>query len=239
MPLAIAIAVGMRRPIRRWIAAGLAATAAAAIVVTFSRSGFLALVTMLSFYLLSWLRQGRVARVGLVATLAVAGVLMLPSGYSHRLATISAIESDPTGSAQARWNDMQAALVAVAQAPLTGAGIGQDILVLNEIRGEAWISVHNVYLQYAVDLGLPGLILFCGLLGTVLAGTVRTERRLRAAVRSGAPAQAYELARAIRISLMTFAVAAMFYPVAYYFYFYYLAGLAVAVQRTAALSQRR
>ena len=40
----------------------------------------------------------------------------------------------------------------------------------------------------------------------------------------------------MRIGLLAFAVAGLFHPVAYYFYFYYLAGLAVAVQRAARLS---
>ena len=41
------------------------------------------------------------------------------------------------------------------------------------------------------------------------------------------------MAGAVRISLIAFGVAAFFYPVAYYFYFYYLAGLAVALRNTS------
>jgi hypothetical protein len=37
------------------------------------------------------------------------------------------------------------------------------------------------------------------------------------------------LSEAIRVSLLAFAVAAMFYPVAYEFFFYYIAGLAIAL----------
>jgi hypothetical protein len=38
------------------------------------------------------------------------------------------------------------------------------------------------------------------------------------------------LAEGLQISLIAFAVAAPFYPAAYHFYFYYMAGLAVAVR---------
>jgi O-antigen ligase len=233
MPLAIALARSSRRLLMRVSALGLVLLAAAGVIVTFSRSGFVALVAMLLLYLASWLRQGRLVPVAGVVLMALMGLALLPSGYTGRLETISAIESDPTGSAQARWRDMDAALDAISRSPIVGAGLGQDVLALNQIRGEEWISVHNIYLQYAVDLGLPGLVLFLGLLGSAIAGTLRIERRLRTGTTgaTGTVIPVFELARAVRISLMTFAIAALFYPVAYYFYFYYLAGLAVAVQR--------
>ena len=41
------------------------------------------------------------------------------------------------------------------------------------------------------------------------------------------------LAQATEISLIGFAVAALFYPVAYNFYFYYIAGFAVAIKKAA------
>ena len=40
----------------------------------------------------------------------------------------------------------------------------------------------------------------------------------------------------VRIALCGYAVAALFHPTAYHFYFYYLAGLAVAVRRIGAAS---
>ena len=39
-----------------------------------------------------------------------------------------------------------------------------EMLALNDERGARWLSVHNAYLNYAVDLGLPGLTLFLMLL---------------------------------------------------------------------------
>jgi len=38
------------------------------------------------------------------------------------------------------------------------------------------------------------------------------------------------LAEGIQVSLAVFAVAALFHPVAYHFYFYYMAGLALAAR---------
>ena len=38
------------------------------------------------------------------------------------------------------------------------------------------------------------------------------------------------LAEGIQVSLFAFAIAALFHPVAYHFYFYYIAGLALAAR---------
>ena len=46
------------------------------------------------------------------------------------------------------------------------------------------------------------------------------------------------VAGAARISLIAFAVSACFYPVAYHAYFYYVAGLALAVRQVAVGEQR-
>src|SRR5207253_8710681 len=105
-------------------------------------------------------------------------VPLLPSAYVDRLATVKDVQSDPTGSSQARWRDTVAAAQFVAQHPIIGAGIGMDFLALNQIRGNKWLKVHNVYLEYAVDLGVPGLALFLTLLYRVFKGARFARKRL-------------------------------------------------------------
>jgi O-antigen ligase len=109
--------------------------------------------------------------------------------------------------------------------PLIGAGAGMDREALNGLRGATWKPVHNVYLEYAVDLGLPGFALFT----LLFVSCVRKVRAIRRAPADGAAGgQLSCLAEGIEIALFTFAVGAFFAPVAYLYYFYYLAGLAVA-----------
>jgi O-antigen ligase len=114
------------------------------------------------------------------------------------------------------------------------------MIALNQIRGEeTWRSVHNAYLQYAVDLGLPGLLLF-GLLHLLCFRAARAVER-RAAKDPALQHLAY-LAAGIQISLAAFFVAAMFHPIAYQFYFFTIAGLAVALKnscRSEASERRR
>ena len=152
---------------------------------------------------------------------------MLPSNYFERVATIANIHADPTGSSQIRWRDTVAAMHFVFDHPIVGAGLGMDVLALNQVRGEKWYAVHNVYLQYAVDLGLPGALLFILLLLGTLKGARSSRKRL---AQLPEKRELFLLAEALEISLIVFAISGFFYPVAYNFYFYYMGGLALAVR---------
>jgi putative inorganic carbon (HCO3(-)) transporter len=227
LPLAVALLLIHRGRVARLLLVGVVLVGVVAVIVTFSRAGFLTLATIIALY--CWRLSTRSKRgwaVG-VLVLSLAAAPLLPSSYLDRLGTITSIESDPTGSAQARWSDMIAAASFVLEHPIAGAGVGMNVLALNEERGPAWKMVHNVYLQLAVDLGLPGLILFLLLLVWSIRN-VGLVRRLAA----GAPGarDLFHLAEGLQISLVAFAVAALFHPVAYNFYFYDLAGVAVALQ---------
>jgi O-antigen ligase len=225
LPLTVALLATSRSLLTRAALLGIAALQVAAVVVTFSRSGFLTLATIGAVYLWRLVRRGHVLRAAALLSAAALALALAPAGHLGRLATIGDIDSDPTGSAQARWRDTVAATQFVLAHPFTGAGLGMNTLALNEVRGPAWTMVHNVYLEYAADLGLPGLVLFLWLLLSCLRRARRA--RLRA---QGAPEldSLAALGGGIEAALIGFAVAAFFYPVAYHFYFYYLAGLAVA-----------
>src|SRR5258705_10574898 len=93
--------------------------------------------------------------------------------------------------------------------------------------GDFWRSVRNIYLQYAVELGLPGLLLIV----LLLIGTIRSVHVVRHGT-AGDPAlrDLSHLAEGLYISLLAFTVEALFHPVAYQFYFYFIAGLVVALR---------
>jgi O-antigen ligase len=172
------------------------------------------------------IRRTPAAVLIVVLALALSTPWLLPPGYAQRLTTITNIASDRTGSAQGRWVDLAAAADIATHNPVVGVGLGQNVLALNRERGPTWRTVHNVYLQYAVDLGLPGLLLFVLLFATALTRVRRVARRSK---RMSPPVQAGIAARGVQTALCAFAVAALFYPVAYQFYFFLIAGLALAV----------
>ena len=226
IPFAAALMVTSRRLLPRLVACGALLLGIAGVIVTFSRAGFLTLAAMGLVGLLALGRRRPLALLVAVVVLAVAST-MLPQGYFERLSTITNIESDTTGSAQGRWNDALVAMEVAARNPITGVGLDQNVLALNQERGATWREVHNVYLQYAVDLGLPGLVLFLALFVSLFrtAGRVRRAGRQLKGGRDAAVA-----AGGVQVALVAFAVAAFFHPVAYQFYFFLAAGLALAVQ---------
>ncbi len=227
LPLTLALALAHDRTLTRLLFLGCAALDAAAVILTFSRAGFICLASTSVIYFAKLLRRPERGWAIAALCLALAAVPCLPAGYLDRLSTITNIESDPTGSAQERRDDTLAAIRLVSRSPIVGAGIGMNILALNELRGASWKKVHNVYLEYATDLGVPGLILFL----VVLAGCVRSAGLvMRRTARTPPMRDLFLLAEGIQVSLVAFAIAALFHPVAYHFYFYYMAGLALAAR---------
>ena len=227
LPVTLALALLQEATGLRLLLLGCAALDAVAVILTFSRAGFICLALTGLIYVVKLIRRPERGWVVAAIVLTVACAPLLPSGYLERLRTITDIRSDPTGSAQERWGDTQAAIHLVSQSPIIGAGVGMNILALNDMRGALWKKVHNVYLEYAVDLGVPGLVLFL----VIQAGCFRTAASVmrRTAGRS-VWRDLFLLAEGIQVSLAVFAVAALFHPVAYHFYFYYMAGLALAAR---------
>ncbi len=225
LPLTLALFLAESRALRRTALLGILALVALAVILTFSRAGFITLATTLVIYVCRLLKRPERGWAVAVLALALVCAPLLPADYLQRLSTITDIQSDPTGSAQERWSDTLAALRFILRNPIVGAGVGMNILALNDIRGPAWKEVHNVYLEYAVDLGLPGLALFLVVLTGCLRSTASARRRA-----AGAPTlrEMFLLCEGIEVSLIAFIVAALFHPVAYDFYFYYIAGLALA-----------
>lgn len=235
VPIAAAMMIGTRRWWLRAVAALALVLSVAGVIVTFSRAGFLTLAATGVMLLAVLLRRHSAGGAAVLIAIALAAPILVPDGYMDRLSTITDIKTDETGSAQGRWQDIFVAADIVATNPIVGAGIGNDMLALNEHRGvDTYRSVHNAYLQYAVDLGLPGLLLFAWLHIMCFRNARRIEQlaRREPAFRSLGP-----LAAGVQVSLAAFFVAAMFHPIAYQFYFFTIAGLAVALKNTARAVQ--
>lgn len=228
LPLCIALLLDARRASLKILLGSIAGLMVVAIIATFSRGGLLTLVMICLCYM--WLLRKRPQRVWMpvIFLVAMLALPLLPNSYVARIDTIVNIEEDKSGSAQTRLADMKVAAKLVVAQPFVGSGINMNALAMNQARGATWIEVHNIYLQYAVDLGIPGLVLFLFLYYRCMnaAGTV-----LRKGLNESAPDRLFYIAEGLYVSLAAFALAAFFHPVAYDFYFYYIAGLAIATKR--------
>ncbi|HMC20413.1 MAG TPA: O-antigen ligase family protein [Thermoanaerobaculia bacterium] len=229
LPLSIACLLGARTAFVRSLVIGVIVINITAIIVTFSRAGFLGLATITALYFLRMIRRRGGDRMWAVAMCAVVilSLPLLPSTYVERIATVTSVEADPTGSSQARWRDTRAAAQFVGGHPIIGAGLGMDVLALNQVRGAKWVQVHNVYLQYAVDLGVPGVtlfvLLFCGVFKAV-----RVSRKRLAELPEHR--DLFLVLEALETSLIVFAISGFFYPIAYDLFFYYIGGLALGAR---------
>jgi len=228
LPLTIALLLMQRGASLRLVLLAAIACSAAAVLMTFSRGGFLTLAALLVIY--GWrLRRRRERRWvwGLIPVVLM-GVVLIGPAYLDRLSTITNMEADKTNSAQERWSDMTAAARFTQEHPIIGAGLGQNVLATREERGRDGGLVHNVYLEYAAELGLPGLALYLALFTLCLKST----RFVQARAREANDTRLFYIGEAIQLSLIAFGLSAMFHPVAYHVHFYYLAGLAVAAKNT-------
>jgi len=228
IPLILDLLWITRRPVPRAILLAVLGLDIAGVILSFSRGGFITLVVILAVTSKRILRSRRRAWGIALLTVFFLCLPLLPGSYWHRISTITDIESDETGSAQARRENTLGAIRFVLTHPIVGAGLGSNILALNEEIGSTWRDVHNVYLQYAVDLGLPGLGLFLALFSTCFAAASAARSPVGRRRRAGDVTQ---FAQATRLSLIAFGVAGFFHPVAYQFYFYFLAGLASAFRQ--------
>lgn len=219
-----------RSRFQRVVLSILIATSVGTIVITFSRAGFVTLVFLVLWF--AWVR-GRDHGMGnfwkvlgglgvILSVLALGG----PDGYGSRLVSIIDTDQDETGSAQVRWRMMVATAQGMLAHPL-GVGVNMNNLLLHD-SGLGWNTVHNIYLQVGTELGIPGFVVFLVLFYRL----VTSMKMIR--IRYSPDSELSRLAEATGGAMVAFAVAGMFHPVAYHFYFYILAGLVIACQQLAA-----
>jgi len=228
LPLIIGLSGAMSDPRKRVFFFPVMGILAGGVIVTFSRGGFLGLATILAivFTRLPWKRPLR-ALIPLFLALPLI-LLLLPSGYPTRLYSIVNFSHYQTGSILKHLLNMRAALSLMLENPLLGVGFDVGDIAIGDVLGpDLQQKVHNVYLQIGLDLGLPGLVIYLLLVARLLKGLQLTMRQLR-----GLPEERtfYALGQGVEVALLSFIVQGLFYPVAYDFYFYYIAGLGVAFQ---------
>ena len=180
------------------ILAGFFALAVVGIVVTYSRGGFLTLAVLLLWSIYVKPRRQRATaliRGAVMISLAVIALLTFaPAGYVERLSSTVDTSKDKEGSAQTRLALIEGSAEWILEHPL-GAGLNMHTLALQE-KGLGWIAVHNVYLQYAADLGIIGVSLFV----VILCKLVMSMRRIRLRA-SGTDRRLAALASATEVSL--------------------------------------
>jgi O-antigen ligase len=205
-----------------------------AVTVTYSRSGFLALLLAVLLCLWEFGIKGR--RLYL---LVLAGLLMLgiaaasPQNYSERLQSIFLGRihgSQDHGSAEARRELLETSIQIMVQHPLFGVGPGNFQVVTG-----GWRVAHNTYSEMGAEAGIPALILFLLVLG---AGF----QSLRFAQKSAIYKSDKEfqiLTGALLASFGAYLVGAFFSDTAYNLFPYFLISYTCGLRHIAELQSAR
>jgi hypothetical protein len=152
---------------------GLQAFAAAIVVVTTgSRTGYVALVVWLAFVVIQ--SRYKFKTMIALALLGAAVVPVLPEDYLARFETIFSQKDAEGESIELRKEIYRDAMHVLARHPL-GVGVGAFSAVRQEMFGRKQ-EAHQLYLEVACDLGIPGLVVFCGLLVSMMTACARASR---------------------------------------------------------------
>ena len=196
MGLALAIATVKAQSARIRRAAALCVPVMLLIILlTQSRGAFIGLMVGFGPAVLARLRKRPSAAAPILVVICVVAALV-PAASWHRLESISNLTDPQTnpqtvyeavaeGSAEQRLQILKTAWHIFVSNPVLGVGIG----CYNEANaryapelGER--DAHNTYLRLAAEMGLPGLLLWLGLVGSVLAQVRRRRASLEADIRT-------------------------------------------------------
>jgi O-antigen ligase len=198
--LALAVATVKTQSARvRRAAAALVPVALLIILLTQSRGVFIGLLVGFGPPLLARLRKRPSGMAPVLVVLAVIAVLV-PAASWHRLGTITNLtqtvgetHQSPSStpghtslyvrvaeeSARGRFELLKIGVRIAASNPVLGVGIG-CYNEANERIAPEWgrRDAHNTYIRLAAEMGLPGLLLWLGLVGSVLAEVRRRRARI-------------------------------------------------------------
>lgn len=196
---AVFVSEGDRR--LRLGALGAALLFAGVVLMTQSRG---ALVALAVFVMLSLRGQRRKLRsVMFIVVCGTVVITMAPSGVWERAAGLVHVtdlenlaDVDPEQSAEQRVEIWKVAANIIRDEPVQGIGLGaypeaHYVYALNRGKRIAFgkRDTHSTYLNILAETGVPGLLLFLGMIGAVFLHAERSRRRLR----EFAPAEANRL----------------------------------------------
>ncbi len=242
MPFGLYFMLGQRRPVVRIVAATGLAMLAIGLIRSGSRGGFLALLAVAMFVLLGFTAiPARARMTGLVAILALV-LTMASDRYWKQMQTILNPHEDYNlTSEEGRLKVWKRGLGYMIDHPVLGVG-GQNFPVaegtispLAKLQergtGVRWGAAHNTFLQVGAELGLPGLLLFIGVIVTAF----RSLRRVtRVAARDGpAAANLSRFAQTLTAALIGFVTGSFFLSLAYHDILYTLVAFTLALARIA------
>lgn len=222
LPLAAFLATGLGL-LRRLALLGLSLVYVAAILVTFSRGGLIALGVVMALY--AWRKRSIWLQSVLVAI--VAGGLVLGGKYWSRGENFSGLEGDV--SFRQRLATSEAGLAMFMDHPLLGVGLGCSVIAWplyapNNLYSRGALVTHNTVIQPLGETGVFGFIFFTLFVGFGIHGARKLA--LHASRRSLA-----NLGAGVEIAIWGFVVCGLSGGYVLTWFPYILVGMASAAKR--------
>jgi O-antigen ligase len=194
------------------------------IVLTESRGGLIAVIAFLA----AWGGGGGVKGIVKLMMIAIFGIFLVfifaPQERLERFTTIFELENDYNLTAKhGRIDVWKNGIQIFKDNWVTGTGISTFVTAEGQVNGGGkWSSAHNSFLEVAVELGLPGFLVFMGMLFS--------------AYRWAKPRGEDDwLGKGIRLSLISYCAGGMFLSWGYHLVLYFI--LCVAMIRERVLAQ--
>ena len=222
--------ISERRP--RWTplyCLGCLAITLMGIVLASSRGGFFGLMAGALFVV--WHSQRRGRNLVLAAVLLLPALLAFPISPLRRMLHPGTAEVLSTHAHLAAW---QAGVRMIATHPILGVGLGNfKSLMLGYLPKDVSMPepsiAHNTYIEFAAELGLPGLLLFLA----ILYFSYRSMGRVATRFKESDPTLLGRVALGIQAALVAYAVSACFLSAQYEKIFWLIVFLSACVSTLA------
>jgi O-antigen ligase len=231
IPLAFVMALENKNPLRRIVFWGTALLMIAAVIMTFSRGGFLGLIAMALVLVRKVGRRNKSMAIGALVLGAIFFLAVAPGAYGGRLASIFNSAADLTGSSSQRTEVLKRSIWVAIRYPVFGVGLGNF-----HHKSSQELGTHNAYTQVASEMGIAAMVVYIIFLVHPLRKLRMIEREL---YERNENSRFYYLAIGIQASLVGYMVASFFAAVAYQWYIYYLVAYAIALRRIYYLQEAK
>jgi O-antigen ligase len=196
------------------------------LMLTYSRSGFVAIVVAVIFSLLEFgVRNKRHYLLGVAAFCALALLIVGPQSYGDRIKSLFSNDVQVYGDAKGpRAELLMKSLVITAKRPLFGVGPSNFASYTG-----TWRVTHNTYTELSSECGIPALILFLLIIRECFKNLART--RATALYQANPDIRMYT--SALWVGFASYLVGAAFASTAYQLFPYFMVGYTTALYRLA------
>jgi O-antigen ligase len=219
-------------PVRRIVWAAIACAMCYALVLSASRSGFLALVFLCLFVI--WRSKHRAAWLTVAVLGAVLSVALMTNLQRERYVSIFSHDARGGATAELRVTGVIGDFKVSLRRPLFGHGLGTSQEANAHFR-DADMPSHNLYTETAEELGYIGLVFVLALIWSFLRACWTAQQVVSATPTTD---ERLQFLHVVAVSLVVVVAVDLFFSFAAFGlsepYWYFIGGLSVATARLAA-----